>query len=745
LVNDLDRDGADFKPLQLCEFRFIPGSLCFNALVPPENAEQRKLAAIMFTDMVGYSALAQRDDRLALELLEEHRRLLREIFPRFNGTEIKTIGDAFLVEFASALEAAQCAIEIQRTLAKRNHDVTSDRRIELKIGIHIGDVIHRDGDVYGDGVNIASRIEQLAGAGGICVSTDVERQIRNALEARFEKFGSADLKNIKLPMDLFRIVLPWETGAKAEAGLPRASKKSPVLIPVAALLVIIALLAGWWWMRRTNNVTVPALPSASVNAPDQKSVAVLPFVNLSDDKGSEYFSDGVSEELLTILQKIPGMHVAARTSAFSFKGKNATAQEIGQKLGVAHLVEGSVRKSGDAVRIAARLSRADTGQELWSENYTRDLKDVFAVQTELAETIVAQVRGQLTGAATGSADKEKIQAEVQAAEKGGTKNVDAHQLYLQGRFYENRHSEKSAREALAAYQHAVELDPVFALAWAGVAGTHVWLAAFATEGGLKSFDANLSSARDATARALAIEPNLPEALLARASIETNFDYNWNAAAQTLSKALELAPADPNIVIAAGNLEIARGNMDRGIELYRKAVDLDPVNPQARAFLAFNLAATKRFAEARAEYPRVVELNPAAPWAHAGLGLACLMEGKFEDAVAATEGEAGEWARLLIVACARWGEKKIPEADAALAKLTKDFPETAAYQIAEVHAYRGDKDKAFEWLERARRQRDGGLPSLRKDPLLTNLHDDPRWNPFLRTMGLADDQLKISAR
>jgi adenylate cyclase len=748
LVNDLDRDGADFKPLQSCEFRFIPGSLCFNALVPPENAEQRKLAAIMFTDMVGYSALAQRDDRLALELLEEHRRLLREIFPRFNGTEIKTIGDAFLVEFASALEAAQCAIEIQRTLAKRNHDVTSDRRIKLKIGIHIGDVIHRDGDVYGDGVNIASRIEQLAGAGGICVSTDVERQIRNALEARFEKFGSADLKNIKLPMELFRIVLPWETGPKTESSPAQPSKRPQVLIP-AAVLVILALLAVWWWMQRSSKnqpvVAAHALPAAPTNAPDQKSVAVLPFVNLSDDKGSEYFSDGVSEELLTVLQKIPGMHVAARTSAFSFKGKNATAQEIGQKLGVAHLVDGSVRKSGDAVRIAARLTRADTGQELWSENFTRDLKDVFAVQTELAQTIVAQLRGQLTGAATGSADKEKIQAEVQAAEKGGTKNVDAHQLYLQGRFYENRHSEKSAREALAAYQHAVELDPVFALAWAGVAGTHVWLAAFSTEGGQKTFDANLSSARDATARALAIEPNLAEALLARASIETNFDYNWNAAAQTLGKALELAPADPNIVIAAGNLEVARGNMDRGIELYRKAVDLDPVNPQARAFLAFNLAATKRFAEARAEYPRVVELNPAAPWAHAGLGLACLLEGKFEEAVTATEGEAGEWARLLIVACARWGEKKIPEADAALAKLTKDFPETAAYQIAEVHAYRGDKDKAFEWLERARRQRDGGLPSLRKDPLLTNLYDDPRWNAFLRTMGLADDQLKISAR
>src|SRR5437773_5277592 len=200
--------------------------------MPPEGTEQRKLAAIMFTDMVGYSGLAQRDDKLALELLEEHWQLLWQIFPRFNGTEIKTIGDAFLIEFNSALEAAQCAIEIQRALAHRNHDVTPDRRIELKIGIHIGDVVHRGGDVYGDGVNIASRIEPLAGAGGICVSMDVERQIRNALEARFEKLAPTELKNISVAMDLFRIVLPWETGTKTEQRETPASKKSPLLAVV---------------------------------------------------------------------------------------------------------------------------------------------------------------------------------------------------------------------------------------------------------------------------------------------------------------------------------------------------------------------------------------------------------------------------------------------------------------------------------------------------------------------------------
>ena len=716
-------------------------------MISENTEEERKLAAIMFTDMVGYSALAQRDDKLALELLEEHRRLLREIFPRFHGTEIKTIGDAFLVEFGSALEAARCAIEIQRTLAKRNPDVTRDRRIELKIGIHIGDVVHREGDVYGDGVNIASRIEQLAGAGGICVSMDVERQIRNALEARFEKFGSADLKNISLPMDLFRIVLPWSDGGEPATPGTRSSKKSALLIP-AIVLAAIALLIGWWWLQRSNNNRQPAasapsnvaVPTAPATASDQRSVAVLPFVNLSDDKESEYFSDGVSEELLTVLQKIPGLHVAARTSAFSFKGKNATAQEIGQKLGVAHLVEGSVRKAGNTVRIAARLSRADTGQDLWSENYTRDLKDVFAVQTELAQTIVEQLRGQLGGSDQSSGGKEKIQADVRAAEKGGTKNVEAHQNYLQGRFFYNRHSEKDMGLALAAFQRAVELDPKFALAWAGLGSTHRWFAGFSTSLERADFDKHLADAREAVARALAIEPDLPEALLGRSNMELNFDFNVKAAAESVSKALALAPSDPDVLIEAGNLDIARGNLDRAIEFYRRAVALDPVNGSARSFLAFNLVVAKRFNEARAEYPRVVELNPAMPWSHAGLGLAFLLEGEFEEAVTAAEADSADWTRWLIVSCARWAQKKIPESDAALTQL-KRLADVAAYQIAEAYAYRGDKDQAFEWLERARQQRDPGIVAMRKDPLLDKIRDDARFNSSLHSVGLADDQLK----
>jgi eukaryotic-like serine/threonine-protein kinase len=506
-------------------------------------------------------------------------------------------------------------------------------------------------------------------------------------------------------------------------------------LALAASLIALAATAGWM-VWKSEFIHHPV-----TNGTTNKSVAVLAFANLSDDKGSEYFSDGISEELLTVLQKIPGLHVAARTSAFSFKGKNATAQEIGQKLGVAHLVDGSVRKAGNIVRIAARLTRTDTGEQLWSENFTRDLKDVFAVETELAQTIVGQLSGQLTGVAANPEVKAAIRAQVQAAEKGGTKNVDAHQHYLQGRFYADLASEKGAGEALSHYQRAVELDPSFALAWAGLAQTHVWYSGHSSEIARAGFDDHLALAREAAARALAIEPNLPEALLARAKIQLDFDFDWNGAAETVRRALALAPADPELVTVAGTLALARGDTTRAIELYRQAVALDPVNPSARAWLAFILGVTGRLAEARAEYRRVVELIPAAPWSHAGLGLAFIVNGKFEEAAVAAQDDAAEGNRLLVVAMARWSQKRIPEADAALARLTEGFADTAAYQIADVYAYRGDKDRAFEWLERARRQRDGSLGFMRCDPFLANLHEDPRWDVFLRKMGLADDQLK----
>jgi adenylate cyclase len=523
---------------------------------------------------------------------------------------------------------------------------------------------------------------------------------------------------------------------------PQTGRRMDRMIIVVLVLALAYFAVDKFVLNPRREKSAARMPSLESNlAPNEKSVAVLAFANLSDDKGSEYFSDGISEELLTVLQKIPGLHVAARTSAFSFKGKNATAPEIGQKLGVAHLVEGSVRKAGDVVRIAARLTQANTGEEQWSENYTRNLKDVFAVQTELAQTIVEQLRGQLTGGAANPTTKAEIQAEVRAAEKGGTKNVEAHEAYLQGRFFINRHSEKETDQARAAFERAVQLDPKFALAWAGLAQTHVWDCNYATDGGQKGFNEHLAGARDAVERALALESDLPDALYPKATIETNFDYNWKGAAETLRKALALAPRDPALLMWAGNLAGARGENTQALEFNRRAVALDPVNAQARAFLASSLSVLGHQAEARAEYAREIDLNPSAPNSHAGVGLTYLLEDKFEEAAVTAQKDAADWARLLIVSCARWSQKRVPESDVALAELIAKTSETGAYQIAEAYGYRNDRDHAFEWLERARRQRDAGLPGLRADTLLLNLHNDARWDAFLRTLGLADDQLK----
>jgi adenylate cyclase len=435
--------------------------------------EQRKLAAIMFTDMVGYSALSQRDEKLAQELLEEHRRLLREIFPRFNGTEIKTIGDAFLVEFGSALEAAQCAIEIQRTLAKRNADIAPDRRIELKIGVHIGDVVHRGGDVYGDGVNIASRIEPVAGPGGICVSMDVERQIRNTLEARFEKLAATELKNISVPMDLFRIVLPWEQKSEARSEIRRGEgqkseirKRSVVpesrrsaLIGVLGLLFLIA--AGWWWSNRSHKSPPSPAPNGATQIVDQKSIAVLPFENLSHDPDNAYFADGIQEEILTRLSRIADLKVISRTSTQRYKSAPENLREIAQQLGVANILEGTVQKAADQVRVNVQLINAHNDSHLWAGQYDRKLIDIFTVESEVAAKIANTLQARLTG------------TEQKAIAMHPTENSEAHELYLRGRFYWNQSMgpafEKSFDKSREYYEKALQIDPTYALAYAGLA------------------------------------------------------------------------------------------------------------------------------------------------------------------------------------------------------------------------------------------------------------------------------------
>ncbi|MBI2813209.1 MAG: TIR domain-containing protein [Opitutae bacterium] len=474
------------------------------------------------------------------------------------------------------------------------------------------------------------------------------------------------------------------------------------------------------------NPKAGARPAAAAPKADEKSVAVLAFANLSDDKANEYFSDGISEELLTVLQKIPGLHVAARTSAFSFKGKNATAQEIGEKLGVATLVEGSVQKSGRRVKVTARLSRVATGEELWSRSYTRELKDAFALQEELATAIVGELSAQLPGGPS-------VATRVKAAVRGGTTNPEAHQFFLQGRYIQARFSMDNMINAIGCFERATALDPEFALAWAALSRAHAMHVGWSDRMTRAEFDAELAQARRAADRALALEPDMPEALNARFEVQFNYDFDWRGGAELMQRALALAPSDPVLMSAASRVAGVYGHGDRAVELLRQAVALDPVNAELRVYLALALVQARRWAAARAEFARVAALSPTTPWAYAGSGLTYLYEGRYAEALATLEHEATEFARQVVSAVALWGLHREAESDAVLDQMIKVNGDVGAYQIAEIYGFRGDKDRAFAWLERAHRQRDAGFVVFTQDPFFDSLKDDPRWTEFRRKL------------
>jgi TolB-like protein/Tfp pilus assembly protein PilF len=538
-----------------------------------------------------------------------------------------------------------------------------------------------------------------------------------------------------------------ESSPLARAVRAASGRKPSRWLWIAPLAVLLAALSAFLAQRSGNPGPVEArdaltrdfAPASAIAAPVSLSVAVLPFANLSDDKGNEYFSDGISEELLTVLQKIAGLQVAARSSSFSLKGTNASAQEIGRKLGVAHVVEGSVRRSGNSVRIAARLSRAATGEQLWSDAYTRDLKDVFAVQNELAGTIVEQLRGHLTGTVSPAARAE-IRAQVETAARGGTRNTDAHQLYLKGLFDLHQYSMQTVVRAEGHLQRAVALDPKFALAWAALAQAGSRRAGYASS--KRDFDEGWALARRSADRALEIEPNLASAHIGKLTMQIWHSFDWKGARESLRRAEAAAPGDAEVIAAGANLAFALGQKDAAVALAEQAVSRDPLNAESHANFGFILDSVGRHRDSEAQFRRVIEINPNAPlWGHAGIAYALMRQGRYDEALREAEKETNEWGRLMVQAQTYWALGKPAESDAALARLVAHFADVAAIQIAQAHAYRGDKDRAFEWLDRAADQRVPGVAWTKSDGIFARLNGDRRWAAYLRKVGLSDEQLK----
>jgi TolB-like protein/class 3 adenylate cyclase/Tfp pilus assembly protein PilF len=691
------------------------------------EVSHRKLAAIMFTDMVGYSALAQRDDELALELLEEHRRLLREIFPRFYGSEVKTIGDGFLVEFQSALDAAQCAIEIQRALSRRNADVPAERRIEIKIGVHIGDVVHRNGDVYGDGVNIASRIEPLAGPGGICVSMDVERQIRNTLEARFEKLAPTELKNISMPMDLFRIILPWEEQAsvvpQSETESTRASRK--FLWTAVALVFALMIGVGWWWSERPRRTPAsPAATTASSAAAEipAKSIAVLPLENLSRDPDNAYFVEGIQDEILTRLSKIADLKVISRTSTQKYKSAPDNLRNVARQLGVANILEGSVQRSNDRVRVNVQLINAQTDAHLWADTYDRQLTDIFAVESEIAKMIAETLQARLTGS-----EKAMIAAQP-------TNDTTAYELYHKGRSLWEKRSGDNLPKAISFYEQAIARDPNYALAYAGLANSYVLLPLYFS---VSQRDA-MPKAREAALKALQIDPNLAEAHNALGKILNFDDLDLAEAAREFQRAIELQPNNATAHQWYGNGPLdSLGRFEEAIAETKRAVELDPLSPIINTDRAYPLYYARRYDDAMALAKKTIELDPAFFYSRQILGMVLQAKGDLPGAVAEFEkarqlsGDPLHLAFLAVVKT-KMGDKNI--AQQALAELDKvnQDRQGVAYDRALVYLGMGNKEEALRWLEQSYADRDGAnLSWINVEPMLNPLRGEPRFEALVR--------------
>ena len=698
--------------------------------MPSENTEQRKLAAIMFTDMVGYSALTQRDDTLALELLEEHRQLLREIFPRFNGTEIKTIGDAFLIEFQSALAAAQCAIEIQRTLSKRNHDVTAERRIELKIGIHIGDVVHRGGDVYGDGVNIASRIEPLAGAGGICVSMDVERQIRNALEARFEKLAPTELKNISVAMDLFRIVLPWEQRASIVAKPKAASPSKPSarawVTGAVAFFLLVTIGVGWWWTDQ-RKPTPASLPTSQRIT----SLAVLPFKNYSGEVNQEYFADGITDLLTTELSGIGALTVKSHQSALKFKGSTKSTPEIGQELHADAIVDGSVLREGNQVTVNVQLIDARTDRHLWAKKFERDVTNIFKMRNEVVEAIAREIQ------VTISPEQSSRLGSAQ------TVNPAALQEYLLGRQSWNRQSEKGFDDALNHFNRAKEIDPNFALAWAGLADTY-WGAA----------DANIAptearaKAKAAAQRALKLDDSLAEAHSALGAVNYVSEFQWAESEKEFQRAIQLKPNYAPAHWQYGWLLVFIGRAEEALKEMQRAVELDPLSPvmttdlnvphQMRAWKSSGVEAKREYDKAIAQCNKALELDPSFYLPHFVLGTIEARGPNYLKAIEEFRVAQAMETQPIITAYLGYAYAMNGQRDKAMETL-EELNQLARRRFvtpfcqALVYLGLGENSQAIFWLEKAYEEQSIWVAWLKVEPLFEPLRSDPRFQALYKRM------------
>jgi TolB-like protein/tetratricopeptide (TPR) repeat protein len=463
---------------------------------------------------------------------------------------------------------------------------------------------------------------------------------------------------------------------------------------------------------------------------DNNAIAVLPFVNMSRDQDIEYFSDGLAEELLNVLSKINGLRVAARSSSFSFKGRQITVAEIGRALNVASVLEGGIRMAGNRMRISVQLVKVADGYHLWSETYDRTMDDIFAIQDDIAQSVVAEIRTRLLGEEGGSGANRRVVSEVAEAVRGRAANAEAQRLMLLGRYFLDRTTREDTSRAIGYFKEALEIDPGYALGWAELGRAYSIEAGRAWVPVAEGFERS----REAAEKALSLEPDLAEGHAQLGRVQLVHDWDFRAAEVSYRRALEIAPGNSSVLDGASVLAYKLGRLDEALDLSRRVLAQDPLSAAFWHNLGLTAHAAGRLEESEKAFRRALEFAPQRFVTHALLALVLQERGNGEAALAEAAAEPDEFWRLWSFAILNYLIGKPSEADEALQKLVDEHAEGNAYQLAEVYAIRGDADEAFAWLERSNTERDAGITHAKVNPRFRTLHGDPRWTPLLKKIG-----------
>ncbi|HPR62953.1 MAG TPA: adenylate/guanylate cyclase domain-containing protein [Thermoanaerobaculia bacterium] len=702
-----------------------------------EMRPSRKLAAIMFTDLVGYSSLTEKDESKSMVLLEEHRAIVRSALNEFRGREIRTMGDGFLVEFGSSVDAVECAVAIQTRLHDRNREEKLENRIILRIGIHAGDVIYQGDDLHGTTVNVAARIEPLAPPAGIVITKQVRDQITKILNLPMDSLGLQKLKNIETPIELYSITLPWLVepsrsgpGTRMEPSVSRRQARRVyrgiVLLAIAGMIVVV-ILAFLFSKRSSFFSPAPSPPETRDHSVWTDSIAVLPFENFTPDPDDDYFTDGMTEELIDALTRVRGLKVCARTSVFVFKNRDIDIRTIGRKLGVSMILEGSVREAEDTLKISVQLIQASDGFHVWSDTFTMKRDNVFTIQESIAGNVVRNMKIHM---------KSKEDFPVLAP---STLNPQAYHLFLKGRYYWNLRTEEDILQAQDLFEQALDEDPTYALPYLGLAETYVVLPSI---GGL-SGDEAYPKAEMYARKALDLDPTLGEAHAALGVVQSDWNWDWDEATRQFEQAARLKPGYATLHQWYASHLISTNKLDGALREARLAFDLDPLSPVIHSMLAEAYHYRREYGMAERAFREIVKQDPNFIGTHMTLGLVLMHQQRYEEALAEVGLEKDYtpyWSAFKDTIRAyiytSMGERK--QAHDILDTLIKEYDSSEiSYPslIALLYAALGEKDEAIQWLDRSFSEKDLYVTWIYLEPAFDPLRTDPRYLRIFKRVGL----------